>query len=394
MSQPETAESESEPTRRSVAVLGSTGSIGVSTLEVARCLKHRIAIRGLSAHSNLKRLAAQAAEFRPSWIVATDEQRARKFRWPSLPGTDVLYGHAELDRLMSRDSVQTVVAAIVGIAGLASTLAAVRAGRTVALANKETLVAAGPIVMDLARESGCTILPVDSEHNAIFQCLAGGKRSEVARVCLTASGGPFREFSREQMENATPEQALAHPTWDMGRKISIDSATMMNKALEIIEAKWLFDLPADQIEVVVHPQSIVHSLVEFTDGSVVAQMSPPDMRLPIQYALTWPDRVSGPARKMEFQQNMSLEFCPPDIGRFPAIALGLQVARQGGTSGAVLNAANEAAVDAFLKKRIGFCDIVRACQEILQQHDFEQQPEIDRIVELDQWAREEITKWI
>ena len=379
---------------RRVAVLGSTGSIGLSTLEVAREMGDQLQVTGLSAHRNLELLTQQAKEFRPQWIVATDERHAERFRWPAMPGTELLVGHDQLNRMAQQSEVDTVVAAIVGIAGLRSTLAAIRSGKTVALANKETLVAAGPVVMNLAEESGAAILPVDSEHNAIFQCMRAGERSEVSRVCLTASGGPFRQFTRQQMENVDPQQALAHPTWDMGQKISIDSATMMNKALEIIEAKWLFGLTADQIEVVVHPQSIVHSMVEFADGSVIAQMSPPDMKLPIQYALTWPNRLPGPARRMMFQESMSLEFSPPDIGRFPAIALGLQVARQGGTSGAVLNAANEAAVDAFLRKRIGFCDIVRACQDVLQQHAFQPQPTIDQIIEIDQWAREEIDKWI
>ncbi|MGI9515765.1 MAG: 1-deoxy-D-xylulose-5-phosphate reductoisomerase [Pirellulaceae bacterium] len=394
MSQP-LAVDETEPAgHKSVAVLGSTGSVGVSTLEVARQLADRIRISGLSAHRNLDLLVQQAKEFRPEWIVATNEKCAKRFRWPALPGTDRLVGHVELDRLVARDTTHTVVAAIVGTAGLRSTLAALQAGKTVALANKETLVAAGPLVMELASRSGSVILPVDSEHNAIFQCMQSGRRTEVRRVCLTASGGPFRSFSREAMEQVTAEQALAHPTWDMGQKISIDSATMMNKALEIIEARWLFDLSPDQIEVVVHPQSIVHSLVEFADGSVIAQLSPPDMKLPIQYALTWPDRVDGPAQRMMFQDAMSLDFCPPEIGRFPAIALGLQVARQAGTSGAVLNAANEAAVAAFLNRKIGFCDIVRACQDVLEQHAFEPHPTIEQILEMDRWAREETGKWI
>ena len=381
-------------TRNTVAVLGSTGSIGVSTLEVARELADRLQIDGLSAHRNLKLLSEQAAEFRPDWIVATDEESADGHQWPALPGTDVLVGHEQLDRLMADSQTNTVVAAIVGVAGLSSTLEAIRSGKTIALANKETLVAAGPIVMQLAKDSGATILPVDSEHNAIFQCMQAGDRAEVARVCLTASGGPFRNWSRLEMENVTPEQALAHPTWNMGRKISVDSATMMNKALEIIEAKWLFGLSVDQIKVVVHPQSIVHSLVEFADGSVIAQMSPPDMRLPIQYALTWPQRVAGPARRMMFDEAMSMDFHPPDFARFPAIALGMQVARQGGTSGAVLNAANEAAVDAFLQNRIGFCDIVQACQDVLQAHTFQPQPTIGQVIEIDRWSREEINKWI
>ncbi len=381
-------------TCKGVAVLGSTGSIGVSTLQVAAELPERVRLTGLSAHRNLDLLVQQVNQFKPQWIVATDPQAAESYKWPALPGTELLVGHQQLEKVVARPEVDIVVAAIVGIAGLPSTVAAIGSGKTIALANKETLVAAGPLVMQMAADTGANILPVDSEHNAIFQCLRAGRRDEVTRVCLTASGGPFRNFSRQEMDSVTPEQAMAHPTWDMGQKISVDSATMMNKALEIIEAKWLFELSADQIEVVVHPQSIVHSLVEFADGSVIAQLSPPDMKLPIQYALTWPDRVTGPARRMMFQEAMSLDFSPPDIGRFPAVALGLQVARQGGTSGAVLNAANEAAVAAFLDHRIGFSDIVRACQEILQQHAFEAHPTMPQIIAADHWAREEINKWI
>lgn len=387
-------ESTNSPSTQSIAVFGSTGSIGVSTLQVARSLPSQLQVVGLSAHRNLDLLVEQAQEFRPQWIVATDSQFAEQYNWPAMPGTELLIGPQHLDRRAAEQSCDMVVAAIVGIAGLSSTLAAIRSGKKIALANKETLVAGGPLVMDLAAESGSTILPVDSEHNAIFQCLQGGKRDELVKICLTASGGPFRQFSRQEMENATPQQALAHPTWNMGQKISIDSATMMNKALEIIEAKWLFDLSADQIEVVVHPQSIVHSLVEFADGSVIAQLSPPDMKLPIQHALTWPHRVAGPARRLKFHEAMSLDFQPPDISRFPALSLGLQVARLGGTSGAVLNAANEAAVEAFLQERIGFCDIARICQNILQDHQLESQPTIEKIYEVDRWAREEINKWI
>ncbi len=379
---------------KSIAIFGSTGSVGCSTLEVVRQLSDRLRVVGLSAHQNLDELCRQAREFKPAWIIATDCKRAEKFRWPSLPGTDVLIGHDQLQQRAADPGVHTVVAAIVGTAGLRSTWAALEAGKTVALANKETLVAAGPRVMELVCRTGGTILPVDSEHNAIFQCLQSGRRREVARIILTASGGPFRRWTREQMGRASSEQAVAHPNWEMGQKISVDSATMMNKALEIIEARWLFELDPGQIEVVVHPQSIVHSMVEFVDGSVIAQLSPPDMKLPIQHALTYPDRLEGPAEMLDFGQSMSLDFSPPDLSRFPALALGLQVARMAGTAGAVLNAANEAAVDAFLKQRIGFTDIVRACQSVLEHHPFHPHPTLDQIIDADRWAREEIGKWI
>jgi 1-deoxy-D-xylulose-5-phosphate reductoisomerase len=245
----------------------------------------------------------------------------------------------------------------------------------------------------LAEARGSRLLPVDSEHSAIFQAMQAGRRDEIARIVLTASGGPFRRHTKEQLAKVTVEEALDHPTWQMGRKITIDSATMMNKALEIIEARWLFDLPPEKIAVVVHPQSIVHSLVEFVDGSVLAQMSPPDMKLPIQLALTWPERRPGPAAKFDFARRHCLEFEPPDEDRFPALQLGHQVARAGGTAGAVVNAANEAAVELFLKRQIRFIDIVPACRAVLEHHNFDPQPTLERLMELDAWARREVLKW-
>jgi 1-deoxy-D-xylulose-5-phosphate reductoisomerase len=264
----------------------------------------------------------------------------------------------------------------------------------VALANKETLVIAGPLVMSMAERTGAKIIPVDSEHSAVFQAIDGRDRRHVRRVVLTASGGPFRDFDSLQMKCVTVEQALAHPTWNMGRKITIDSATMMNKALEIVEARWLFGLQPDQIEVVIHPQSVVHSLVEFVDSAVMAQLSPPDMRLPIQFALTYPDRVPGAAPRLDFRRDIELELKPPDFDRFPALQIGFEVARIGGTAGAVMNAANEAAVRAFLNREISFVDIVAACREILEQHNFEPRPTLDQLLAADRWARQEMSKWI
>ena len=287
-----------------------------------------------------------------------------------------------------------MLSAIVGSAGLQGTWAALEAGKRVALANKESLVVAGPLVMQLAREKHSQILPVDSEHSAVFQALQAGRREEVRRIILTASGGPFRTRSTEQLSRVSVAEALAHPTWDMGPKITIDSATLMNKALEIIEARWLFDLRSDQIDVVIHPQSIVHSMVEFVDGSVIAQMSPPDMKLPIQYALTWPDRCEGVSPKLDWRKSLELRFEPPDFERFGALELGLEVARQGGTAGAVLNGANEAAVAAFLDQRLGFHQIVPACRDILRNHHFDPNPTLARVLELDRWARQEVLRWI
>jgi 1-deoxy-D-xylulose-5-phosphate reductoisomerase len=264
----------------------------------------------------------------------------------------------------------------------------------VALANKESLVVGGPLVTRLAAEKKARLLPVDSEHSAVFQALQAGRREEVSRVVLTASGGPFRTYTAEQLARVTVAEALAHPTWDMGPKITVDSATMMNKALEIIEARWLFDLDSEQIGVVIHPQSIVHSMVEYRDGSIIAQLSPPDMKLPIQYALTWPSRRAGVAAKLDWSRAMQLQFEPPDFQRFGALKLGLEVARSGGTAGAVLNGANEAAVAAFLDGRLGLADIVPACRSVLENHNFDPNPTLEQVLRLDGWARQEVLRWV
>src|SRR5688500_16381454 len=307
---------------RNIVVLGSTGSIGRSTLEVVEYFHGELRISALTANRRLDQLCDQADRFRPRWIVATDPAEAKAFDWSRLPKqTQLLTGPSGVERIVTAEEVDIVVAAVVGSAGLMGTWAALEAGKTVALANKETLVMAGPLVMKLAARNQAKILPIDSEHSAVFQCLQSGRRADLKRIILTASGGPFRRYTSEQMARVTVADALAHPTWQMGPKITVDSATMMNKALEIIEARWLFDLPPSQIDVVVNPQSIVHSLVEFNDGSVLAQLSPPDMKLPIQLALTWPERGSSPARKLDLTQTMQLDFEPPDEDRFPALPL-------------------------------------------------------------------------
>jgi 1-deoxy-D-xylulose-5-phosphate reductoisomerase len=331
----------------------------------------------------------------PDWVVVADQDYGERFDWSELPPTTrLILGPGGLEQIATADSVDVVVAAIVGSAGLAGAWAAVGAGKTLALANKETLVMAGPLFTAGAARSGARILPVDSEHSAVFQALQAGRREDLGRVILTASGGPFRELSSQELKEVTVEQALDHPTWKMGPKITVDSATMMNKALEIIEARWLFDLEPSQIDVVIHPQSIVHSLVEFTDGSVIAQLSPPDMKLPIQYALSYPQRWDGPADRMDFGIPFCLEFAPPDMDRFPALMLGHDVAAQGGTAGAVLNAANEAAVEAFLGGQMRFTQIVEACRSVLENHAFDPSPSLDQLIGLDTWARKEIQKWI
>ena len=378
-----------------VAVMGSTGSIGRSTLEVISASGGRLRVVALSAHGNTDLLCRQAEQFAPRQIVATDPESAGRQDWSSLPeGVELLIGPEAIERIASDEQTDIVVSAIVGSAGLRGTWAALEAGKTVALANKESLVVGGPLVTRLAEEKQARLLPVDSEHSAVFQALQAGRRDEVRRVILTASGGPFRTYDRQQLADVTVDDALAHPTWDMGRKITIDSATLMNKALEIIEARWLFDLRADQIGVVIHPQSIVHSMVEYNDGSVVAQLSPPDMKLPIQYALTWPERREGIAEKLDFSQAMQLDFHPADPDRYPALGLGLQVARDGGTAGAVLNGANEAAVAAFLDEKLGFAEIVPACKSVLENHNFDPNPSLERVLEMDGWARQEVSRWV
>ncbi len=382
-------------TVKNVAVLGSTGSIGQSTLAVIGAAGGQLRAVGLSAHARTEMLVEQANDVRPAWIVATDPQAARRQDWSRLPaGTELLAGPSALESAAARDDVDVVLAAIVGSAGLRSTWAALEAGKTVALANKETLVMAGPLVMELAARRGAKILPVDSEHSAVFQALQAGHAHEVRRIVLTASGGPFRKYTREQMAHVTVDDALAHPTWNMGPKITVDSATMMNKALEIIEARWLFDIDVDRIDVVIHPQSIVHSFVEYVDGSVMAQLSPPDMKLPIQYALSYPGRTVGISPRINWTECWALHFEPPDLERFPALELGREAARTGGTTGAVLNAANEAAVGGFLRGELPFAEIVPACRGVLQNHNFDPHPTLDELIRADCWAREEIARWV
>ena len=378
-----------------VVVLGSTGSIGRSTLEVIAASGGGLRAVALSAHRNTELLAKQARAVRPRQIVVTDPAAARLHDFSDLPGeVELLVGPDALRHVVSGSEVDVVVSAIVGSAGLQGTWAALEAGKRVALANKESLVVAGPLITRLARQNRAPLLPVDSEHSAVFQALQAGRREEVRRVILTASGGPFRNYTAEQLTEVSVADALAHPTWDMGPKITVDSATLMNKALEIIEARWLFNLRADQIDVVIHPQSIVHSMVEYTDGSVIAQLSPPDMKLPIQYALTWPARHPGVATKLDWDQAMELQFHPPDLQRFGALELGLQVARTGGTAGAVLNGANEAAVAAFLDGRLRFHEIVPACKDVLENHNFDPNPTLEELLEQDRWAREEVLRWV
>ena len=379
---------------RRVALLGSTGSIGKSTLDVVAHFPDRLTITGLSAHSRGPELVEQARQFRPQWIALTDPKAAQNIDKTQLPaGVDWVVGPEALARKVAGDDVDVVVTAIVGSAGLLSTWAALEAGKDIAVANKETLVMAGPLVMDLAQQRGARIMPVDSEHSALFQALCSGKRSDVRKLILTGSGGPFRGKSKAELALVTPEQALNHPTWKMGPKITVDSATLMNKALEVIETRWLFGVSAEKIDVVIHPESVVHSLVEFEDGSILAQASPPDMRLPIQLALLWPDRPSGPTRRLHWGSPFAWHFEPPDTENFPALRLGFEVARQGGTAGAVLNAANEVAVGRFLQGDLAFLDIAKATGQVLANHEYSAHPELGELTRLDGWARREVARW-
>lgn len=372
-----------------VAILGSTGSIGRMTLEVLASLGEPYRAVSLAAETQTDRLAAQVAATGVSRVSVGSEKAARSLReaLPRASEVEILVGPAGLEALASDPEADIVLSAVVGGAGLPAALAAVRAGKRLALANKESLVMAGALVMGAAAESGAEVVPVDSEHSAIFQAMRAGRKEEVARIYLTASGGPFRTWSAEQIAGATLQDALNHPTWNMGPKITIDSATMMNKALEVIEARWLFDVPADRITVVVHPESIIHSMVEFCDGSIVAQLGTPDMRTPIQYALTYPHRRPGPSERLDVLSLRRMHFEPPDTTRFPAVDLGFQAARRGGTSGAILNAANEAAVEAFRQDRIRFSDVVKLTSEALAEHEDIAEPTLEDLFEADAWAR-------
>jgi 1-deoxy-D-xylulose-5-phosphate reductoisomerase len=385
-----------------ITVLGSTGSIGVSTLDVVARHPGRFQVFGLTAQNRAESLAAQCLRFRPRYAVLLDEAAAGELRGrlgAAGCATEVLSGAAALERVAADAEVDTVMAAIVGAAGLRPALAAARAGKRVLLANKETLVMAGGAFMEAVTRHGAELLPIDSEHNAIFQVLpaarAGGlARAGVRRILLTASGGPFRTATREALEAATPEQACAHPNWSMGRKISVDSATMMNKGLEVIEAHWLFGAQADQIEVVVHPQSIVHSLVEYVDGSVLAQLGNPDMRTPIAYALGYPERIEAGVGAMDLVRIGSLQFEAPDLERFPCLGLAYDALRRGGAAPAMLNAANEVAVAAFLERRMPFMAIPVMIRHVLATLEPGRGDTLEQVLEADRAARRSATEWL
>jgi len=388
---------------KTIALLGSTGSIGVSTLDLIERFPGRFRVASLAAGRNVDLLAEQIRRFRPAVVSVGTEELAARLRIqigdPSTWGTRaasawdrgaprILWGNEGLLACAAHPDAGIVLAGIVGAAGLAPTFEAVKLGRVVALANKEALVVAGPLMTSKARETGATLLPVDSEHNALHQCLRAGTGEEVARLILTASGGPFFGRGRSDLAGATVEQALKHPTWRMGRKITIDSATLMNKGLEVIEAHFLFGVPGERIEVVVHPQSIVHSMVEYVDGSFICQMSRSDMRHPIQYALTWPERWRSPLPDLDVRSMGSLTFHPPDSATFRCLDLGYAALGAGGTMPAVLNAANEIAVAAFLDSRLAFLDIPRVIENVMDRHRAERIPDLEAVLGADAWARE------
>lgn len=373
--------------QRAISILGSTGSIGTQTLDVAETCG--VPVAALAAHKNVDLLEQQARIFHPHLVAAADSAAASALK-QRLADTEirVLAGEEGVKAAASLPQADTVVTALVGIAGLEPTLAAIDAGKRVALANKETLVCAGPLVMARAKEKGAEIVPVDSEHSAIFQCLQGSHGKEVKRILLTASGGPFFGKSRRELASVTPARALKHPNWSMGAKVTIDSATLMNKGLELLEAMSLFSVPPEQIQILIHRESILHSAVEYCDHSVIAQLGAPDMRLPIQYALFWPNRVPGPARELDLFSCGSLSFAQPDLDTFRCLALAIQAAKEGGTAPTILNGANEVAVSKFLEEKIGFLDIARAVEHALDVVPREAADTLDAIRRADKLARE------
>jgi len=376
---------------KQIAILGSTGSIGRNALRVIDALGPEYQVFALSAHSNVELLAEQAGRYKPRFVAVTNSGYVEQLReFLGGPEVEILAGPDGLTEIAKLEEVDIVLTAVVGAAGLPAVLSAAKCGKQLAIANKEPLVVAGQLLVSEAKKNGGTILPVDSEHSAIFQAMQSGTREEVNKIILTASGGPFRGAAVEDIQDVTLEQALAHPVWDMGPKITVDSATMMNKAFEIIEGHWLFDMPVDKIEVLIHPESIVHSLVEFVDGSVIAQLGEPDMCLPIQYALTYPQRVEGIARRLRLEEIGKLTFEKPDFATFRALPLAYEVARASGSAAAVFNAANEAAVEEFLAGGIEFVNIIELIEHCLNKHDVKRSASLEELFEADAWAREEV----
>ena len=381
---------------KNVTILGSTGSIGVNALDVIRANPSLFRVIALAAGRNVDLLKDQIEEFRPRVVSVIDEGHARKLKamLPSSPGTEILSGDEGYREVAAVREANTVLSAMVGAAGLLPTIEAIEAGKDIALANKETMVMAGNIIVEKASEKGIKILPVDSEHGAIFQCLVGHRRKDIRRIILTASGGPFLHLSREELRGVKPAQALKHPNWQMGGKITIDSASLMNKGLEVIEAKWFFDVPIERIQVHIHPQSVVHSLVEYIDGSVIAGLGVPDMKIPIAYALSFPERIDRPEPSLDLVKIGALEFLEPDFERFPSLKLAYDAGKIGGTMPAVLNAANEVVVEAFREEKVKFTDMPEIIERVLSSHQPKLSPSLGEILEADSWARDEATNQV
>ncbi|MFT7619286.1 MAG: 1-deoxy-D-xylulose-5-phosphate reductoisomerase [Planctomycetota bacterium] len=380
---------------KKIALFGSTGSIGLSTLDIVRAHSDRFCLDVLAAGTSVQALAEQALEFRPSVLVVGRSEAERPLRealGSHANEFEIMAGPDGLKEAAGLSGLDIVVSGVTGAQGLPVSLGALNAGHRLALANKESMVMAGPLLNAIATENQTEIIPVDSEHSALFQCLLTGQSRDLKSLILTASGGPFRELPKADFKDVTLERALKHPTWDMGPKISIDSATMFNKALEIVEARWLFGVPRSQIDVVVHPQSIVHSMVLWDDGSVISQMGIPSMKIPIQYAMTYPDRLPGTVETYTPESFNNLNFYAPDTEKFPSITLGFLAAEKGGTSGAVLNAANEEAVARFMNGKLGFQDIFDRVGQVMERHVCQDDPTLDEILDADAWAREEIAR--
>ncbi|HFE65379.1 MAG TPA: 1-deoxy-D-xylulose-5-phosphate reductoisomerase [Caldithrix sp.] len=380
------------PRPKQIALLGSTGSIGENSLDVIRRHPDRFRVRYLTAHRNVEKLAAWAKELKPKGVVVTDPAQFKTAENRLRGVFRVLTGMEGILEIVQDPEIDLVLNALVGDVGVLPTYRAIQAGKNVALANKETLVAAGQLIMKSAREKGVRIFPIDSEHSAIWQCLVGEERKNIRRIILTASGGPFRTWTADQLEHVTVEQALRHPNWKMGAKITIDSATLMNKGLEVIEAYWLYDVSPGQIEVVVHPQSIIHSMVEFVDGSVKAQLGVPDMRIPIQYALSYPERLPLTVETLSFDRIKSLSFEKPDFKKFPCLEIAFRALEQGGTAPAVMNAANEVAVSKFLGGEIGFLAIPALIEKTLEKHTVLKEYDLKILLEVQRWAKEFVQK--
>lgn len=377
-----------------IAILGSTGSIGKNTLSVVAQHPDEFKVVALAAGSNVEEMIRQVHRFRPKLVSMSTKDAAEKVKREVPADVAVLWGDEGVQAVATHPDATFVVSAIVGSRGLLPTLSAIRAGKKIGLANKETLVTAGHIVTTEAKKYQVPLIPIDSEHSALFQCLNGERIEDVAKLILTASGGAFRDWTREQLKSATPEDALKHPNWSMGAKITVDSATLMNKGLEVIEAHWLFAMPYERIEVVIHPQSIIHSMVEFRDGAIMAQLGTPDMKVPIQYALSYPRRLTLDTPRIDFAALSRLDFRPPDFERFPCLKMAFEAGKAGGTLPTVMNAANEVAVDRFLRKQIPFLAIEAIVQEAMEKHQPIQNPDLHEIQEADRWAREFATnRW-